>query len=219
MGDMGRVYTPSRMSQQEISYSTKEARRPHSRRRMAGKSKSEIEETDPVRRAIVARMKALGLEMKPLSLRIGQNETYLQQFLRGRRSPKVLPELIRRRLESELGVSLAPASDPPNAAAAPVAPPTEEETKIFFGRIVETFAGEAYMRREAEQIAEASRLFSYFAAAIADRPAGEQDARLCALLLTAAKGVLSAPDAPPVDWERLERAAVLWLELRRALDG
>lgn len=70
---------------------------------------------DKIRRAILARIEERGIDMKQLSVKLGRNEAYIQQFIR-RGSPRVLGEKERHKLadlldltEEDLGASVAPA--------------------------------------------------------------------------------------------------------------
>jgi hypothetical protein len=60
-------------------------------------------ELDPVRGRIVQLAREQGKSLRKLSLAIGQNHTYLQQFVK-LRVPKNLPEAVRRALGQQLGV-------------------------------------------------------------------------------------------------------------------
>ncbi len=79
----------------------------------------DVGEYDPVRDRIVKLALHRGLTLKELSLKIGRNHAYLQQFVR-RGSPRTLPEPIRLELAQILGV---PESDL-NGAKAPDDPTT-----------------------------------------------------------------------------------------------
>ena len=61
------------------------------------------DELDPIRSRIVKLARNRGLTFKELSIAIGRNQAYLQQFVR-RGSPRNLPEATRRELASILGV-------------------------------------------------------------------------------------------------------------------
>lgn len=63
----------------------------------------DVDELDPVRARIVKLATHRGLTLKELSLKIGRNHAYLQQFVR-RGSPRMLPETIRLELAKILGV-------------------------------------------------------------------------------------------------------------------
>ncbi len=79
----------------------------------------EVGEYDPVRDRILKLALHRGLTLKELSLKIGRNHAYLQQFVR-RGSPRTLPEPIRLELAQILGV---PETDL-NGAKAPDGPAT-----------------------------------------------------------------------------------------------
>jgi transcriptional regulator with XRE-family HTH domain len=62
-----------------------------------------IDALDPVRERIVTLAAHRGLSLKQLSLKIGRNHAYLQQFVR-RGTPRTLPEKTRLELAAILGV-------------------------------------------------------------------------------------------------------------------
>lgn len=74
---------------------------------------------DKIRRLILARIEERGIDMKHLSLKMGMNETYVQQFLK-RGSPRELPSRARQKLvelldftHEELGGD-SPIAQPPS---------------------------------------------------------------------------------------------------------
>ena len=95
---------------------------------------------DPTRSRIVERARALRLGLKELSLKLGRNPSYLQQFI-ARGSPRRLPEEVRHTLaallglpETELHVE-APPQPPRSAPQAPCRPRLylEGEDRIALG--------------------------------------------------------------------------------------
>ncbi len=67
---------------------------------MRGKPK---EFSDPVRKLVHERLRAVRVTMKEASAYVGRNQSYLHQFLL-RGSPRILPEEVRHALASLLGV-------------------------------------------------------------------------------------------------------------------
>lgn len=61
-------------------------------------------EDDPVRRLILRRCADMRLALKQLSLAAGQNETCIEQYTGNRRSPKLLPPMMRQKIASVLDV-------------------------------------------------------------------------------------------------------------------
>ena len=87
---------------------------------------------DPTRARIVERAAALRLGLKELSIKLGRNPSYLQQFI-ARGSPRRLPEEARHALAALLGlaeaelVAGAPPAPPRPASPAPRRPPLYRE--------------------------------------------------------------------------------------------
>lgn len=95
---------------------------------------------DPTRTRIIERARALRLGLKELSLKLGRNPSYLQQFV-ARGSPRRLPEEVRHALAALLGLperelqAEAPAGPPRAAPPPPRRPPLyrEGEDRIALG--------------------------------------------------------------------------------------
>lgn len=95
---------------------------------------------DPTRTRIIERARALRLGLKELSLKLGRNPSYLQQFI-ARGSPRRLPEEVRHALAALLGMpetelqADAPAAAPRAAPTASRRPPLyrEGEDRIALG--------------------------------------------------------------------------------------
>jgi lambda repressor-like predicted transcriptional regulator len=91
---------------------------------------------DHVRALIVARLEQTGLHMTQVSKAIGKSHSYLQQFLR-RGIPAVLPEDVREKLATELGVTpdalraQLPGKGGPKAAAPDAVAGTETERQLL----------------------------------------------------------------------------------------
>jgi phage repressor protein C with HTH and peptisase S24 domain len=73
---------------------------------------------DKIRELVRARLSALNLSMAEVSKAMGKNHAYLQQFLE-RNSPQSLPEEVRAKLATILGVSEAVLRGAPAAVSAP----------------------------------------------------------------------------------------------------
>ena len=69
-----------------------------------GRERGDVDTSDPVRALVDKQLTAKGLSMKEVSLAIGRNETYVQQFLT-KGSPKRLHENDRPKLAELLDVS------------------------------------------------------------------------------------------------------------------
>lgn len=99
-------------------------------------------EEDRVRRLVRRRIVEAGLTLAEVSLRIGRNHAYLQQFLE-RGVPRELPERVRPKLAMALGVAerdlrLDPEPDSgggrerrPGASAAAPAPGAEDDLPVY----------------------------------------------------------------------------------------
>src|SRR5215471_18212917 len=79
---------------------------------------------DTARSAIVSRVAQLGLSLSELSLKVGKNHAYFQQFIK-RGVPGRLPEEVRGRVAEILGIDERILKEPASYSAEMLRPPSE----------------------------------------------------------------------------------------------